>query len=271
MGEAFDLAGKVAIVTGAAGGIGSATARLLAARGARVVLADLALDRAERLAGEIGREAVAMPLDLGDEASIGALVRTTVERFGRIDILHNNAAALSPELGRRDTDVADMATEVWDETFRINVRGTMIACREALPHLAATRGAIVNMVSNLALQGHIVQTAYSASKAAVIQMTRSIAARHGPDGVRCNAVAPGLTLTPAVRDVFPERVRELVAEETLRERLGDPEELAEVIAFLASPAARNINGQLIVADGGLSSHVPGIARYRELGREGGPQ
>ena len=138
----------------------------------------------------------------------------------------------------------------------------MVACRAALPHLRATRGNIVNTVSNLALQGHMIQAAYSSSKAAIIQMTRSIAASHGPDGIRCNAVAPGMTMTPALRAAFPPPLREAVEAETLRDQLGDPDDIAQVAAFLASDAARNITGQLIVADGGCASHVPGIAQFR---------
>jgi NAD(P)-dependent dehydrogenase (short-subunit alcohol dehydrogenase family) len=269
--DALGLKGKVAIVTGGAGGIGSSTARLLSGRGATVVLADVAIDQAEAIAAEIqghGGTALALHLDLNEEKSVRILIRKTLERFGRLDILHNNAADLSPDLSARDLDIERMETEVWDRTFRVNVRGTMIACREALPALAQSgSGAIVNTVSNLALQGHIVQAAYSASKAALIQLTRSIAASHGPRGVRCNAVAPGLTLTPAVQMVFPEAVRRMVIQETLRDQLGAPEDIAEVVAFLASDAARNVTGQVIVADGGLASHVPGIAGYRSLGDE----
>ena len=163
---------------------------------------------------------------------------------------------------QNDGDVETMATALWDRTFAVNVRGTMIACRAALSHLCATGGNIVNTVSNLALQGHLIQAAYSSSKAAVIQMTRAIAASHGPRGVRCNAVAPGMTMTPALREAFPPALRQLVEDETLRDRLGEPEDIAEVVAFLASPAARNITGQVLVADGGCASHVPGIAGFR---------
>jgi NAD(P)-dependent dehydrogenase (short-subunit alcohol dehydrogenase family) len=142
----------------------------------------------------------------------------------------------------------------------------MLACRAALPHLRATGdGAIVNTVSNLALQGHIIQAAYSASKAALIHLTRSIAASHGRAGVRCNAVAPGMTMTPGLAAAFPAHIRKFVEDETLRDRLGAPEDIAEAVAFLASNAARNITGQCLVSDGGLSSHVPGIAGFMALG------
>ncbi|MDE2410373.1 MAG: SDR family oxidoreductase [Sphingomonadales bacterium] len=259
--DAIRMDGKVAIITGGAGGIGFATGQLMAARGAHVVLADIAVERAKELAAMLP-DAIGLPLDLGDEASIEALIEASVAHFGRLDVLHNNAALLGPEIAQNDGDVEHMATDLWDRTYRVNVRGTMIACRAALPHLRATRGNIVNTVSNLALQGHMIQAAYSSSKAAIIQMTRAIAASHGPAGVRCNAVAPGMTMTPALREAFPPTLRKAVEDETLRDQLGDPEDIAEAVAFLASDAARNITGQVLVADGGCASHVPGIAQFR---------
>ncbi len=261
MADATRVDGQVAIVTGGAGGIGSATARLLASRGARCVIADIDAARAQAVAGEIAG-AIALPLDLEREPSVAALIADTVARLGRLDILVNNAAFLGPEVARRDGNVENMDTALWDRTFAINVRGTMLACRFALPHLRTTRGNIVNVVSNLALQGHLIQAAYSASKAALIQMTRSIAASHGIHHVRCNAVAPGMTMTPALREAFPPALRECVESETLRPQLGEAEDIAEAIAFLAAPAARNITGHVLVSDGGCSSHVPGIAGFR---------
>jgi len=259
--DAIRLDGKAAIVTGGAGGIGAATARLLTARGARVAIADIAFDAAQAVADTLPG-AIAIALDLESEASTEAMVAQAVEAFGRLDILHNNAAFLGPEVAEKDADVETMPTAIWDRTYAINVRGTMVACRAALPHLRASRGNIVNTVSNLALQGHMIQAAYSSSKAALIQLTRSIAASHGIHGVRCNAVAPGMTMTPALREAFPPRLREAVEVETLRDQLGEAEDIAEAVAFLASHAARNITGHVLVSDGGCSSHVPGIAGFR---------
>ncbi len=260
-GDAIRLDGKVAIITGGAGGIGGATARLMTARGAQVAVADIALDRAEALAGELPG-AIAIHLDLEDEASTEAMIARTVEHYGRLDILHNNAALLGPDIAQNDGNVEEMDTILWDRTFATNVRGTMIACRTALPHLREARGNIVNTVSNLALQGHLIQAAYSSSKAALIQLTRAIAASHGKLGVRCNAVAPGMTVTPALLEAFPPPLRKAVEDETLREQLGEPQDIAETVAFLASDAARNITGQVLVSDGGCASHVPGIEQFR---------
>jgi NAD(P)-dependent dehydrogenase (short-subunit alcohol dehydrogenase family) len=260
-GDATRFDGKVAIITGGAGGIGAATARLITARGGKVALADIALARAEELAAQLPG-AIAIALDLESEQSTEAMIAVTAQHFGRIDVLHNNAALLGPEIARADGDIEHMDTALWDRTFSVNVRGSMIACRAALPYLTRTRGAIVNTVSNLALQGHLIQAAYSSSKAAIIQLTRAIAASHGKLGVRSNAVAPGMTMTPALREAFPPGLRQIVEEETLRDQLGDPEDIAEAVAFLASDAARNITGQVLVCDGGAASHVPGVSGFR---------
>ena len=255
------LDGKVVVITGGAGGIGAATARLMTARGDRVAVADIAFGAAQALAAELPG-ALAIHLNLEDEASIEAMIAQAHTHYGRIDVLHNNAALLGPDIARQDGDIEHMATALWDRTYAVNVRGTMVACRAALPHLRASQGNIVNTVSNLALQGHMIQAAYSSSKAAIIQMTRAIAASHGPAGLRCNAVAPGMTMTPALREAFPPVLRAAVEAETLRPQLGAPEDIAEAVAFLASDAARNITGQVLVCDGGCASHVPGIAGFR---------
>jgi len=204
-------------------------------------------------------------LDLAEESSVESVIRECLEKFGKIDILHNNAADLSPANAGRDHDIESMDTGVWDRTFRINLRGTMLCCKHTLPHMVKRgAGSIINTGSNLGLQGHVVQAAYAASKAAIMQLTRSIAASHGRRGIRCNTVSPGLVMTPAARNNLPPRLHDIVAGETLTPYLGVAEDIAHAVAFLASDEARYITGHNLIVDGGTVSHVPGFAKFAEL-------
>lgn len=262
---AYSVNGKVALVSGGAGGIGSEVCRILHKHGAKVMVADLSKVRANALAAELGGDAKAVQVDFANEANIITMVAETVKAFGKIDILNNNAALLTPEMAQRDLDIETMDTADWDATFHVNTRGTMIACREALKHMSAQgSGVIVNTASNLALQGNVIQAAYSASKAAVIQLTRSIAASHGKRGIRCNAVLPGLSGTQSALSNLPAELLQTVEEETLTPYLGAPEDSAHLIAFLASDEARYITGQAMASDGGTSTHIPGFARLQRF-------
>jgi NAD(P)-dependent dehydrogenase (short-subunit alcohol dehydrogenase family) len=264
----YDLEGKVAIVTGGAGGIGGAVSTILAESGAKVVVADMLTDAAAEKAEAIrakGGEALAVTMNLENEADINAMFAKTIETYGRLDFIDNNAALLSPEIAMRDGDIENMDTELWDRTFAVNARGTMLCCRSALKIMVPQGGgSIVNTASNLALQGHVIQAAYSSSKAAVIQMSRAIATSHGSSGIRCNAVLPGLTGTQAALGNLPKELHEAVLEETPVGFLGVPEDIAHLVVFLASDAARNINGQTMTSDGGTSIHVPGYARLKKF-------
>lgn len=261
------LNGKVAIITGATLtddgiGIGGATALLMAREGAQVVVADVLREPAQRLAEKInseGGKAIACEVDLQNEDSIKAMVETTIRRFGKLDILDNCAAATP----KTDTDVVSMDAAIWDLIMEVNVRGTMLACKHAIPHMIkGGSGAIVNISSGAGLAGDLARTTYGVSKAAINTLTQYIATQHGKQGIRCNALCPGPTLTAHFKASTTPQVRDLLVRHSLSPRLGAPEDLAEVAVFLVSDRAAMITGQVIVADGGLTGiHQPFYAEF----------
>jgi NAD(P)-dependent dehydrogenase (short-subunit alcohol dehydrogenase family) len=257
------LEDKVAIVTGGAGGIGSATARRLASEGARVVVADINLAQASEVAKSIGAQALALAYDAADVASIKELVDATVRHFGRLDILHNNAAITSVEVQSHDTTVVDIPFEVWDRTLQVNLKSYMAGCKYALPHmLARSGGAIINTASGSGSHGDLARVAYGTSKAAIINLTRYVATQYGREGIRCNAISPGLILTAASEKAVPELLR-MISEHVSTPRLGRPEDVAALVAFLASEDAGYINGENITCDGGMCAHQPHVADLRK--------
>lgn len=251
--------GQVAIVTGGASGIGEATCRRLAAEGATVVIADVDADRANTLAEALGPAASAQVFDAGDVSTIERLVNGTLERFGRLDVLHNNAALSSPAVHQRDSNPIDIEFETWDLVMAVNLRGYLAGCKYALPAmLKQGRGAIVNTASTGGLAGDITRMAYSVSKAGIIGLTRQVATHYGRKGIRCNAVAPGLVLTPGTRGAAAS-VIDVMERHLLVPEVGVPEDIASLVCFLASDEARYINGQTYVADGGMLAHNPTMA------------
>jgi len=256
--------GQVAIVTGGASGIGEATCRRLVAEGATVVIADINGDRACALAAELGHRAGAQAFDAADVASIQALVLGTVSRFGRLDVLHNNAAISTPAVHARDRSAIDIEFEVWDQVMAVNLRGYLAGCKYALPTMIQQGGgAIVNTASTGGFAGDITRMAYSVSKAGIIGLTRQIATHHGAQGIRCNAVAPGLVLTPGTRGAAADVIA-LMQRHLLTPEVGQPEDIAALVCFLASSEARYINGQTYIADGGMLAHNPTMADLVDL-------
>jgi NAD(P)-dependent dehydrogenase (short-subunit alcohol dehydrogenase family) len=262
------LNGKVAIVTGAASGIGAATVEALAREGASVVVADIDADGARRQAGRIrdtGRDAIGVAVDIGDESNVRELINATLAAFGRLDIVHNNAAATRLG-GVLDAAVHEADLDVWLQTMRVNVCGTMLVTKHALvPMVDQRTGSIINTSSAAALAGDLGHPAYSASKAAIISLTQSVATRYGKDGVRCNAVVPGLILTEAAKAAFAGPRGEMMLRHHLTPRLGQPEDVAAAVVYLASDEAAFVTGHVLNVDGGSLAHMPYVADLRDSG------
>lgn len=255
--------GRTAIITGAASGIGAATAQRLASEGASVVVADINLPGAESVAHAIvsaGGSAISVAMDLNDEASISAMVRTTLDHFGGLQVLHNNAADMRKWHSEEDMAVEFMDPAVWDSIFHANMRGTMLATRYALPALVASGdAAIINTSSGASLSGDLYRPAYGASKAAINNFTLYVATQYGKRGVRCNAVSPGIVVTPAASDANSEERYAVLMRHVLSRDIGRPEDIAGVVAMLACDDGRYVNGQIIAVDGGIRAHFAHVA------------
>jgi NAD(P)-dependent dehydrogenase (short-subunit alcohol dehydrogenase family) len=263
-----DLTGKVALVTGAASGIGAATARRFVADGARVALADVNLEGAEAVAAELGDAAQAVLLDAADADSVRAAVDATVDAFGGLDVLHNNAAATSVEVLSQDTNVVDIDLGVWDHVMAVNVRGYVAGCKYAIPIMAARGGgSIICTSSGNAYGGDLVRIAYGCSKGAVNTLVKYVATQHAHQGIRCNAIAPGLVLTPAVEANVPEMAA-VVRRHILTDHVR-VEDIAALAAFLASDESRPITGGVLNCDAGLYSHQPTYADFASMAQAAG--
>jgi NAD(P)-dependent dehydrogenase (short-subunit alcohol dehydrogenase family) len=258
------LDGKVAMVTGGAGGIGSATARALAREGASVAVVDVNGEKAAHVAEAIlgtGAIAVGVQADLSEEPDVAAAVRATVTHYGRLDILHNNAALTDSDFLSRDTKVTELSVEVWERTMAVNLRSQMLMCKHAIPEMVRNGGgSIINMSSGASLKGDRTRTAYGVSKAGVNTLTMYVATGHGKQGVRVNTIVPGLIITDAVRAHLTEHMLEGLGRATLTPYVGEPDDVANLVVFLASDESRYITGQMIAIDGGMSSHVGSAGR-----------
>ena len=258
----------MAIVTGGGGGVGRATALRLAAGGAQVTVTDIVADAAAASAEAVraaGGTALAVTADVSDEAQVAEVVGRTVASFGRLDILHNNAAALG-ETHQRDRDVVDLAVDVWDTAMAVNARGVMLGCKHAVPAMRTSPGdrggVIVNTASVSGLVGGDANAAYGSSKAAVVALTRYVATMYGAEGIRCNAVAPGLIMSDIAWEALSgDQLAERAAERLLPWP-AEPDDIAGVVCWLASDEARGITGQTLVVDSGITAHRPHHAMKR---------
>jgi len=247
------LMDRRAIVTGAAGGQGSAVARRYAAEGAKVVLTDLPETPIERIAAELrdsGAEAEAVPANVSNEDQVKNVVHAAVTAFGGVDILYNNAAV---RWETRDGPADCVDRLVWDETFAVNATGPFLFCKHALPHLLrAGSGVILNVASVAAYRGDTECHAYSASKAALIGLTVSIAQRYGSKGLRALVICPGFIDTPMVASFLEDReAHEAIIRATALRRVGQPDDVAAAAVFFASDEASFVTDVLVPVHGGL--------------------
>lgn len=249
------LENKIAVITGGASGIGRAAAIMMAAEGATVVIGDLKLEMAQEVAAEItaaGGRALGVAVNALEEESLNALVETAVAKFGALHIMCNHVGGSNP---RKDLDLLRMDMDEFDRTMQLNVRSTVVGTRAALPHLiAAGGGSIINTASVAGLSGDFLQAAYGTAKAAVIRLTQYVATQYGAQYVRCNAIAPGAVMTPALRDNLPAGTIESIRGHNSLPFIGAPEDIAAAMVFLASDDSRYITGQVLAVDGGMSSH-----------------
>jgi 3-oxoacyl-[acyl-carrier protein] reductase len=242
------LAGKVALVTGGAQGIGKAVALLLARNGADIVVSDINLEKAEETAKEVqalGRNALAMKVDVAKLDDVEKMVGAILARFGQVDILVNNAGIA------RDKLILRMTEEDWDAVLNINLKGTFNCTKAVVRHMSKQKsGKIVNIASVVGEMGNAGQGNYAASKAGVIGFTKTIAREFAQRGINVNAIAPGYIETP-MTDALPDKVKEELKRLIPLDRLGKPEDVAEAVLFLVSESAGYITGQVLNVNGGI--------------------
>jgi NAD(P)-dependent dehydrogenase (short-subunit alcohol dehydrogenase family) len=249
------LEDKVALITGAGGGMGRVAAQMFSAEGARVVVAEFderAGAETVELVAAAGGEASFVKTDVSAEADAKGMVEHAIDRFGRVDVIYNNAGIM-PEADHSVTDT-DVAT--WDRVMAVNLRGVFLGCKYAIPRmLEQGSGSVINVSSFVALVGcSVPQDAYTASKGAVLSLTRSLAVQFGPGGVRSNAICPGPIETPLLMDwlLKDEAAKQLRLARNPTGRFGKPEEIVNVAIYLASDESRWTNGAHFVIDGGIS-------------------
>jgi len=260
--------GKFGLITGAGSGIGRATAMGFAQRGGVVAVADLNGDAAQRVVNEItatGGTAQAIVVDMAEPAGVAAMVDETLHLFGRLDVVHNNAYGVPASMqGARLAKIADLDQAVWDHTVQVGLTAVMQATRLVLPVMQRQGGgAIVNTASISGLFADYGIAAYNAMKAAVVNFTRTVAVEYASDGIRCNCVCPGAIDTPLLqRSLSIPGFADATIAAIPQGRLGRPEEMANVVLFLASDLASYVNGAAFVADGGLTAKTGIPSRFR---------
>jgi NAD(P)-dependent dehydrogenase (short-subunit alcohol dehydrogenase family) len=246
------LEGKVALITGGGSGMGKVAAELFAREGASVVLTDVNDDAGGTTADAIGERGLFVHADISDEADARSMVEVAVDRFGRLDVLYNNAGVMLPE----DGSVHATDASIWDTTLAVNVKGVAFGCKFGIPAmLESGGGSIINVASFVAWLGAATsQTAYTASKGAVLAMTREIAVEYARKGIRCNALCPGPIETPLLLALLSdEEKKQRRFVHIPMGRLGQAEELAKAALFLASDDSSYMTGSSLIVDGGITA------------------
>jgi len=227
------------------------------------VIADINPAAAKTVAVELqerGLSALAVTVDVSDEGQIVSMVEAAVSEFGGLDLLHNNAALLGPEVISRDLAIVDLDAELFAQVLRVNVTGYLLSAKHAIPHmLERGGGVIINTSSAAGVLAELIRPMYGTSKAAIIGLTRNIATQYGRQGIRSVAIAPGIILTPAVAATVPAKMQSALLRHSLVPRPGQPEDIAYTVAFLMSDEAAFITGVTIPVDGGLTVHFPSYA------------
>ena len=249
------LADKVSNITGGGSGMGRVAASMFAAQGAKVVVAEFDANAGEetvRLVKDAGGEAIAVKADVSKEADAQAMIMAALRAYGRIDVLYNNAGIMPAA----DHSVIDTDVDTWDQVMAVNVRGVFLGCKYAIPQMVQQgSGSIINIASFVAILGcSVPQDAYTASKGALLALTRSLAVQFGPKGVRTNAICPGPVETPLLLDwlVKDEEAKRIRLARNPTGRFGKPEEIVNMAVYLASDESKWTNGASLVVDGGIS-------------------
>ena len=259
------LQGKVAIVTGSTSGIGIGIAKLYAAEGAKVVICGRRAEKGQAVVDEIvkaGGEASYHFMDITSTESIEALMADTFEKYGKIDVLVNNAANVALKDGRVD----ELTVEMWDAIFQSDMRGTFYTTKCALPYMQKNEngGSIVNIGSMASCAGDLGSTAYACAKAGVDMLTQSVALQYGKSNIRCNCVRPGLIVTPDNEAHVPQILKDIFLNNIMVNRYGKPADIANMCVYLASDESEFFTGQVVTVDGGLNSHVSTVGEFKKM-------